>query len=82
MSDSEEHVISVPEPVGPLTSLEEAGYWEGERFIFNEPIEVATENGKVITMTELDTTGMTLQDGIERDDVVHAIINQVHAQEL
>lgn len=56
------------------------GNWVGEIFVFEEPFMLRDANGGEYPVQQINTTGMVLQDGITRDDVVHAMINSTHAE--
>lgn len=77
MSDAEEQ-----QPSTPYTTLDEAGHWQGTRFIFNEPIKIKSAGGKEAIVAQIETAGMVLEEGMEPDDVIHALINSMHAEEL
>lgn len=75
---NDESDSTLPPPPGGWISIEDAGFWNGSTFTFDPPITVVSEQG-VITMREIDTAGMTLGEGVERDDVIHALLNQYAA---
>lgn len=50
------------------------GHWEGDVFVFNEPVEFGP--GQVVT--RLDTSQMVVEDGVTRDDVIHALLNPIY----
>lgn len=55
----------------------QVGHWEGDDFVFDRPQIIG---GK--PMHRLVTTGMVLEPGITRDDVIHALINPSMFEEL
>lgn len=46
------------------------GQWVGQTFVFEEPFVVLDAN----------CPACTIPDGVTRDDVVHAMINPIHAE--
>ncbi len=59
-----------------LVNPEDAGRWEGDTFHFHEPL-VTVRNDGVSVMKSITIPPEALGDGITRDDVVHALLNQV-----
>lgn len=55
-------------------SAQDHGHWEGTVFVFDEPIIFFVE-GQPRAMSQLDLAHVTLEDGIELDDVIHALVN-------
>lgn len=55
---------------GAYLRPEDVGHWQGEDFVFNEPMMIGGR-----PMARLVTKGMRLEPGITRDDVIHALIN-------
>lgn len=63
---------------GSMKTPEDNGYWVGDTFVFDPPTQIQDEaTGDVRTIREIDFTGMVLEDGITREDVVHAMLNPV-----
>lgn len=60
------------EPQASYRRPEDHGHWEGTEFVFDEPVQMGES-----TITRLQTSAMVLADGVTRDDVVHALLNQV-----
>lgn len=54
-----------------------AGYWDGDRYVLHEPIILGGR-----TFKGLDCSGMAMEGGITRDDVVHAVLNAVYVEDF
>lgn len=63
--------------------IEGAGHWDGDEFVFHEPVEMYVDRDEQPKrMRRLNFAGMTLTDGITREDVVHAMLNALHVEPL
>lgn len=60
---------------------EDAGHWDGDRFIFDHPLIMRDQYGRDQTMRVLDCSRMQLDEGITREDVLHALLNPEHVDE-
>lgn len=62
---------------------EDCGHWEGDVFVFHEPVEIfMSDTKRKKTVAKLDFTGYRLPKNVNREDVVYVMINSVQAQEM
>lgn len=61
---------------------EDAGHWEGQTFVFDEPLKIMVDDGDEITLRRIDTSSMELEDGISVEDVISALLNPVKVATL
>lgn len=59
---------------------EDFGYWDGEIFVFIPPIEVMGLDGP-LKIKELDLSRALVAPGIEKDDVISAMLNPYEGPE-
>lgn len=84
---AEQHNFFVnDEPVPEhLVKVEDAGYWDGDRFVFTPPVMMVGEDGDGNMVTKplrvLDLSGSKLEPGISRDDVISAFLNPMPSDE-
>lgn len=61
---------------------EDVGQWDGDRFIFNEPVVVGTVDGAELTMRIVEFGPDSLRpEGVTREDVIHALLNPIEIVE-
>lgn len=56
---------------------EDHGRWEGDTFHFEPPVELPDGRGGTKTVRSVMMDGAMLEDGISKDDVIHAMLNQI-----
>ncbi len=61
------------QPQGEYRDPADYGSWEGDVFVFNEPVDI----GGGHQMQRLDTSQMVVEEGITREDVIHALLNPI-----
>lgn len=62
---------------------EDYGHWDGDVFVCHEPVEIFMSDSRTPKQVrKLDLTGIRLPRNVTRDDVVHAMLNSIQAQEM
>jgi hypothetical protein len=57
---------------------EDIGYWKGaDVFVFDPPLLVPDEGGKLRKLCSLDFSQMAFADDINREDILHALAHPV-----